>query len=156
MGKVVGFQPFLVQRPAESSRPIGYRHDGFRRDRVIMGPVLDMLFRPEEVHPASGLPPRGFAGQHPGEADVYVADNSLRIDFENSIISHPQENWLPTIQATRIYAYLGAGKKPAHGQRFQASLAVPLLLPPYGDEVMGGHIRKRCPRLHVIRVPDKP
>ncbi len=105
-----------------------------------MRPILHVFFRLEEVHAASGLSPRSLAGQDTSEADVYVSDKGLRFKLQNVIIPHPNKNRLSAVETMGIYADLGTGEKPAHGQRFQASLTVPLLLSLYCNQVIGRHI----------------
>ena len=78
------------------------------------------------------------------------------IDFDDLLVTHTDADGLPTIQATGVDTYLRAGEKPAHGQHFDSSLAVPLLVPLYGHKIMGRYIRKWRPGLDVICVFNKP
>lgn len=78
------------------------------------------------------------------------------IDFQDILVPHADKDGLPTIQATGFDSDLGTRKKPAHGQHFDSSLAVPLLVPIYSHKVIGRYIRKRRPGLDVICVFNKP
>ncbi|MGZ6209248.1 MAG: hypothetical protein ACXWL9_03765, partial [Syntrophales bacterium] len=52
----------------------------------------------------------------------------LRINFQYLVVTHANEDRFATIQATSVYTDLCSREKPAHGQHFESSLAVPLLL----------------------------
>ena len=78
------------------------------------------------------------------------------IDFEDLCVTHTDTDGLPTVQATGVDLNLSTREKPAHGQHFYSSLAVPLLFPLYGHKVLGRHIGKRGPGLNVISLFDKP
>ena len=55
-----------------------------------------------------------------------------RIDFQDLLVTHADEDGLPAIQATGVDTDLSAREEPAHGQHFDSSLPVPLLFPLYG------------------------
>ena len=78
------------------------------------------------------------------------------IYFEDIIVPHADKDGFPAIQAAGVDTNLRTGEEPAHGQRFEPSLAVPLLFPIDCHEIMGRYIGKRRPRLDIIRVFDKP
>jgi len=115
-----------------------------------------MLFRPEEVHAASGHTPRHFSRQNLCEGDIHMSHGRRRVDFQDFLIPHTNEDGFATIQAAGVNTDLSTRKKPAHGQHFKSSLAIPLLLPLYSDKIIRRHIRKRRPGLHVICVFNKP
>lgn len=102
-----------------------------------------MLFRPEEVHAASSQAPGYFSRQNPGERDIHMSYGRRRVDLQDFIVSHADENRLPAIKTPCIDSHLFSGEEPAHGQRFEPSLAVPLLLTFYCYKIMGRHIGKR-------------
>jgi hypothetical protein len=52
---------------------------------------------------------------------------------------------LATIQATGFQLDFTTREQPAHGQRLQPSLAIPLLYAVYRDQMMGRDIRERRP-----------
>ncbi len=154
--EIVPLKTVSMEGAAENLRPMGNRHNGLFRHRVVMGPALRMFFRPEEVHAASGHPPGHFSGQGPGEGDVHVPHGRRWGDLEYILVPHAYRDGFAAIQAAGIDADLSAGEKPAHGQRFDPSLAVPFLLSPYRDEKVGRHVGKRRPGLHVVRVFHEP
>ncbi len=47
------------------------------------------------------------------------------IDFQDMLVPHTDTDGLPRIQATGVNTDLSTRKEPAHGQRFDSSLAVP-------------------------------
>ena len=115
-----------------------------------------MFFRPEEVHFSSTQTPGYFSLQNLGKRDIHMSHGRRWIDFQDILVPHADDDGFPTIKATGVYTDLGTGKKPAHGQRFESSLAVPLLFPFDGHKIMGRYIGKWRPRLDVIRVFSKP
>ena len=115
-----------------------------------------MFFRPEEVHTASSQTPGYFSRQNLGERDIHMSHGRRWIDFQDILVPHADEDRLPTIQATGVDTDLSTREKPAHGQHFDSSLAVPLLVPLYSHKIMGRYIRKRRPGLDVICVFNKP
>ena len=78
------------------------------------------------------------------------------IDLQDILVTHADEDGFTTIQATSVDTDLSTREKPAHGQHFESSLAVPLLVPLYSHKIMGRYIRKRRPGLDVICVFNKP
>jgi len=121
-----------------------------------MRPISYMFFRPEEVHAASGHTPGYFSRQNLGEGDIHMSHGRRWIDFQDILVTHADENGLPTIQATGVDTDLSTREEPAHGQHFEPSLTVPLLVPLYSHKIMGRYIRKRRPGLDVICVFNKP
>ncbi len=115
-----------------------------------------MFFRPEEVHPASSQAPGDFPSQNLGERDIHMSHGGRWIDFQDLFVLRPDDDGLPAIQATGIDPDFGTGKKPAHGQRFDSSLSVPLLVSLDRHKIMGGYIREWRPRLDIIDVISKP
>jgi len=121
-----------------------------------MRPISYMFFRPEEVHAASAHTPVYFSRQNLGEGDIHMSHGRRWIDFEDTLVPHTDEDGLPTIQATGVDTDLSTREEPAHGQRFEPSLTVPLLVPLYSHKIMGWYIRKGRPGLDVICVFNKP
>ena len=78
------------------------------------------------------------------------------IDFQDMLVPHADDDGFPTIQATGVDTDLGPREKPAHGQRFESSLAVPLLVPLDRHKIMGRYVRKWRPGFDVIGVFNKP
>ncbi len=121
-----------------------------------MRPIFYMFFRPEEVHAASSHARGYFSRQKLGQWDIHVSHGRRWIHFQDILVPHTDEDGLSTIQATGVDTDLSTREKPAHGQHFESSLAVPLLVPLYSHKKMGRYIRKRRPGLHVIGVFNKP
>ncbi len=115
-----------------------------------------MLFRPEEIHTASGLAPGYFTFQNFSKRDIHVSHGRRRIDFQDILVPHADKDGFSTIQTTGIDTNLSSREKPAHGQHLDPSLAVPLLLPLYGHQMMSRYIGKRRPGLDVISLFNKP
>jgi len=115
-----------------------------------------MFFRPEEVHTASCQTPGYFSRQNLGERDIHMSHGRRWIDFQDILVTHADEDGFPTIQATSVDTDLSPREEPAHGQHFESSLSVPLLVALYSHKIMGRYIGKRRPGLHVICVFNKP
>ena len=79
-----------------------------------------------------------------------------RSDFDDLLVTHADADGLPTIQATGVDMDLCTREKPAHGQHFESSLAVPLLFPLDRHKIVGRHIGKRRPGLDIVCVFNKP
>ena len=77
-------------------------------------------------------------------------------DFKDLLVTHADADGLPTIQATGVDMDLRTREKPAHGQRFESSLAVPLLCLLDRHKIVGRHIGKRRPGLDIVCFFDKP
>lgn len=96
-----------------------------------------MLFRPEEVHGASG------------KRDVFkpvsvrhgnIGDRRTGINFFEFAVTDLDTNRFPAIQAGRVNPHGLAGEKPANCQRFKGSLTEPLLLAINSNTVLGGKV----------------
>lgn len=94
-----------------------------------------MLFRPEEVHGASG---KGKLGEPFSKRDRDVAHDAGRVRVEDDPVTHLDVNGLSTIEAGGIDRHFSTGYEPADRQRFEASLAVPSVLAVDADVVLGG------------------
>jgi len=67
------------------------------------------------------------------------------IDFKYILVTHADEDGFTTVQTMCFNTDLSTREKPAHGQHFKPSLAVPFLIPLYSHKKMGWYIRKRGP-----------
>ena len=94
-----------------------------------MRPTFHVLFRPEQIHAASGFTPCCLAFQYLRKSYIQVSHGCRWIDFQDFLITHTNDDGFATVQTPSVNTNLSAGKEPAHGQRFQSSLTVPLLLP---------------------------
>ena len=79
-----------------------------------------------------------------------------RIDFQDLLVTHADKDGFTTIQTTRVDTDFFTGEEPAHGQHFESSLAIPLLLPVDRYKIMGRYIRKGRPGFDVICVFNEP
>ncbi len=101
-GEIVRLEAIPAQGAAEDRRPVGQGHDGLGRSGIIMRPVLHVLFRPEEIHAASGRTPRHFSRQSLREGKIHVSYGRWWIDFEYLLVTHADADGLPAIQATGV------------------------------------------------------
>jgi hypothetical protein len=113
--QVVRFQARAYHRGGKDLYPVGQRHDRLFGDRIVTGPVLDVLFRPEEIHTASTVTKGYFARQQLGERGVDVAHRRQWVHFQDLVVLHADDDRLPAVQAAGVESDLGAREKPAHG-----------------------------------------
>ena len=99
-----------------------------------------MLFRPEEIHCASGkrevFPPLPKRNRH-------IGHDAFRIGMKYAPVSNFYGNGESAVQTWTIDTNRLARKKPADRQRFKASLAEPLLLTVHGNPVLSGQVVER-------------
>lgn len=81
----------------------------------------------------------------PADGERYVADDGLAVRFQYIVVLHVDKDWLTAIKTTRLDSDFFAKEKPAHGQRFQPSLSVPLLFVCYRHQILGGDVGKGRP-----------
>ncbi len=98
------FAPF----GAEYSQPILQWHDSFMGIRVVQGPVLNMLLRPEEVHLCSS-----GSGGDTDIREVSMSHDGRYVSGKNFTIPHLNRNFLIAIEAWAINPYYSAWKQPA-------------------------------------------
>jgi hypothetical protein len=96
-------------------------------------PVAHMLFRPEEVHSASGI---GNIFHPPPEGDGHISRDSFRIGAENLPVADLDLKGLSAVKTGRIDLYDLPWEKPADRQRFKPSLPKPFLLPINRDAIL--------------------
>ena len=99
-----------------------------------------MLFRPEEIHGASGI--RKIIKPIP-EGNRYISHYAFRIAALDFAVLHFYPYRRTAIQAGRIDLYCFPREKPADRQRFETSLGEPLLLAVNGDAILGGKVAER-------------
>ena len=103
-------------------------------------PVSEMFFRPEEVHGASGE----ARVLHPlEERHRYVPNDAVGLFLCNLAVLYFHVDGLAAIEAGRVDIDGFTGEEPADRQRFERSLAEPLLLTFDGDAVLVLKIVKR-------------
>lgn len=111
--------------------------DAFFGAWLIAAPFAGMLFRPEEIHGASGI---GQIVEPVSEWNGGVSNDFLRLGILDGTVLHLYPDGGTAIQAGRIDPYCLSGKQPADRQRFEASLSGPLLLAFNRDAVLGGNM----------------
>jgi hypothetical protein len=112
-----------------------------------------VLFRPEEVHRASGT---GSILEPLPERYSHIADHILGFYLQNDSIPDLHVYGLSAIEAGGIDANRFAGKKPADRQRFEPSLAEPFLLTINCNAILGGKVVKRGKGGNEIRIGKEP
>ena len=110
-----------------------------------------MLFRPEEVHGASGIgnilrPPPIRYGHIPHKAFGFGTQ-----DFPVADLHAYRE---ATVKTGSIDLHRFTRKEPADRQRFKPSLPKPFLLTVDGDPVLGGEVVKGSKRGDVVRTGE--
>lgn len=115
-----------------------------------------MFFRPEEIHAASSHTPRYLLRRGLRKRDIHVRHYRRGVDLHYFFIPHANEDGLAAIETASVDADLDAGEEPAHGQRFNASLAVPPLISPYCHKIVGRYVGKWSPGLDIIRIFHEP
>jgi hypothetical protein len=106
------------------------------------GPVAKMLFRPEEIHGASGIGGifKPFPERH---GDVSLVSCRFLVVEDLTVLKYDLEG-LAAIETGKIHRHRLTGEKPADRQRFKGSLAEPFLLTVDGDPVLGRKVVKGC------------
>jgi hypothetical protein len=131
--------PFEVG-PGEKLDHIGQGCDSFLAAFGKGIPMANMLFRPEEVHGASGV---SWIFKPFPKRNRDIGHVSRGVFIQYFAVSEHHSEWFTAIETRKIYGYRLARKEPADRQRFKSSLAEPFLLPIYGDMVLGGKIIER-------------
>jgi hypothetical protein len=132
---------------------IRQRDDAIICSMLKTAPVVNMFFRPEEIHGASGV--REVAEPILG-SNGGVSDQSLRSRAPYLTILHFKQDRRTTIETWCIDPDDFARKKPADRQRFKPSLAEPLLLTIDCDAVLCGKVVKRWKRGNIIGLGKEP
>jgi hypothetical protein len=142
-----------VVRSRKKLYKVKERNDPFRCGGIEPGPVSYVLFRPEEVHGASGI--RSVLEPLP-VGHCHIANHILRVCPQNDSITDLHLKGFSTIQARRIDLNRLSGKKPANCQRFKCSLSEPFLLSVYSNTILGGEVIKRSEGDYEIRIGIEP
>jgi len=112
-----------------------------------------MLFRPEEIHGASGI---GQVIEPILKGNTRISHNTFRFSVQDCSILHFYPDRRTAIQTGSFDLDCLAWKKPADRQRFEPSLSEPLLLTVDADAVLGGQVAKRRKRADVIGIWKYP
>jgi len=125
------------------------REDTLRGGRIEPGPVSNMLFRPEEVHRASGI---GRIFKPFPERHCHVRHQTFRLGSKDLPISNLYSNREPAVETGSIDLNCFSGEEPADCQRFKTSLTEPFLLSFNGDSILSGKVVEWSERDDVIGV----
>ena len=112
-----------------------------------------MLFRPEEVHGASGV--REVVEPLP-ERNRYVGGHAIGVHAKDRPVTNFYANGESTIEAWTIYTDHFPWKEPADRQRLKSSLSEPLLLTVHANPILGGQIVERSKRGNQACVGEQP
>ena len=112
-----------------------------------------MLFRPEEIHGTSGI---GQIVEPIPKGNTRISHDTFRFSVQNNTVFHFHFDRRTAIQTGRIDLHGFTRKKPADRQRFESSLAEPLLLTVDGDAVLGGKVAERRKRADVVGIGKQP
>jgi hypothetical protein len=112
-----------------------------------------MLFRPEEIHGASGI---WQVFEPILKRNRCISHYTLRFCAQYFSILYFDSDRKTTIQTGGINLYCFAGKKPADRQRLEPSLAKPLLLTVDSDTVLGGEVAKWWEGADVVSIGEQP
>ena len=104
-------EPTAEQRSGEHLRPVLHRHNGVCRRRVVQRPVLDVLFRPEEIHAHSV---EGVGDLTPlGERHIEMGDHRGGLLLQHLLVGKAQHHRLAAVEAAHVDADFFTGKEPA-------------------------------------------
>jgi hypothetical protein len=154
MGMIVFVPPPFEVGPGKKLQQIRKHYNPFIRSLDKRGPAANMLFRPEEIHGASG---KGGIFKPFPEGHGYVSPVSGRFPVveDLAVLKHDLEG-LAAIETGKIHRHRLAGEKPADRQRFKGSLAEPFLLTFNGDAVLGWKIVEGRKRDNQVGSREKP
>ena len=122
---VIGFKPLFKHSPGENLDHSLQGHYALVRGGIEPGPAANVLFRPEEVHGASG---NKEAGQPLGERHRHVTHDARRVA---SLVPCRPASPPAAVRRSPGKERRSAPsfpEKPANCQRLESSLAEPLLL----------------------------
>ena len=108
-----------------------------------------MLFRPEEVHRASGI--RSIFKPLP-EGHSHIRHQTFRLGSKDLPVANLHSNREPAIKTGSIDLNCFSREEPADRQRFKTSLTEPFLLSFNGDSVLSGKVVERGKRGDVIGI----
>ena len=108
-----------------------------------------MVFRPEEVHGASGI---GWVFKPFPERHRDIRHQTFRLGSKDLPVSNLHSNREPTVETGSIDLNCFPREKPADRQRFKASLTEPSLLPFNGDSILSGKVVERGKGGYVIGI----
>jgi hypothetical protein len=113
------------------------RNNSFFLARIELGPLANVLFRPEEIHRASGIRKVFIPFPH---GNSHISRHPFRLNPEEDAVLNIYPDGQPAIQTGCVYPNNLPGKKPADRQRLKGSLAKPSLLALDGKPILSGKI----------------
>lgn len=116
---------------------VGNRNDSIFGGWIETNPIANVLFRPEEVHSASGI---AYIIVPLTERNGHISYKAFRIDIQYLTVSHLHMDRHATVHANGIDPNCFPRKKPANCQRLEGSLAKPLLLTVHSDGILVGQV----------------
>jgi hypothetical protein len=133
----MALQPGGMTRGADNGHDIREGQDGFLRAGPKFPPVFHVLFRPEEMNPASGVRPiLGPAVQ--GNINITTDFRGFMAFYLS--ITHDYAHGLTAIQAGSVDLNHFAREDPADRQGFKTSLGKPFLLSIHRNAVLRGQV----------------
>jgi hypothetical protein len=98
-------------------------------------PVPNVLFRPEEIHGASGI--RDVVEPLP-ERNRYIGGDAIGLHAKHGPVTNFYADRESAIETRTIYSDHFPRKEPADRQRLKSSLSKPLLFTIHAKPVLGG------------------
>lgn len=146
-------EPLPVPRCAQDGHAVVERQQPGLRLGLEAPPVSRVLFRPEEVDPASDM---GEILAPVPDGNVHVGVDPPRLAPLNDSVAHLHPHGIPAVQTWGIDYDRLSRKQPADRQRLQSSLGEPLLVPVHGDAVLRGEVVKGGERGDQVRARVEP
>jgi hypothetical protein len=152
-GNVVRVQPPTEKIPGEDFRQPWQRQNTLLGGGVKLTPAPDMLFRPEEIHGASGV---WQPFQPAGEGDGHISRDALRGGGGYLAILHFHVKRQAAVKTGSSDLHRLAREEPAYSQRLEASLGEPFLFTRHGNAVLGGKVAEGRKAADVVRIRKQP
>ncbi len=125
MRKIIWIQTALKKITGKTSGHIKQWNDSFFGVCFETAPITNMLFRPEEIHSASGM---GQVIKPLAKRDTGVGNKTFWVSFFNHTIFHFHFDRRSTVKTGSINPDNLPREKPADRQRLKSSLTEPFLL----------------------------
>ena len=116
-------------------------------------PIPGVLFRPEEVDPASRV---GKISVPVSNGNINIGTNPRRFLAFDGTVAHCHAQRITAVQTEGLDYYRLPRKEPADRQRLEPSLGEPFLLPVHRDAVLRGQIVEGRERRDQIGVREQP
>lgn len=152
-GEIIRLQSFAEKVNRERFNEISQGDQATLLLGIVIGPIMKMLFRPEEVHGTSG---KGHVLPPLQQRHGYVSNDLIGFGFFKLSVFDSDPDRFTAIQTGRVYLNRLARKEPADRQRFERSLAEPFLLSLNGDPVLVREVVKGRHGNENIRFWEEP